>query len=90
MKLKEFNPENCIPEKAGKGPLVSMNTKTGLFAINKAACELIGLGGGILSFSTRTRKIPRTGLLRKLPRAKAGRSGLRRRFSPEYYSTIPN
>jgi hypothetical protein len=43
MKLKEFNAENTINQRADK-PSIHINTKTGLFNFNKAACDLISLG----------------------------------------------
>lgn len=46
MKLKEFNPENCIPEKSGKSPMISMSTKSGVFSFNRPACLLMGLKSG--------------------------------------------
>lgn len=45
MKLKEFNAENTITVRGGgnKIPAIGINLKTGLFAINKTACELLEL-----------------------------------------------
>jgi hypothetical protein len=43
MKLKEFNADNCASAPGGKSPTVALNTKTGLFRINKEACVLMDL-----------------------------------------------
>lgn len=45
MKLKTFNPDSC-PQAHNQAPGISINFKTGLISINKAACVLIKLGGG--------------------------------------------
>jgi len=43
MKLKEFNAENTTTTRGGgvKTPAIGINLKTGLFNINKTACELM-------------------------------------------------
>lgn len=44
MKLKVFNTTNVQQlREVSKTPFLQVNLKTGLFNINKAACELIGL-----------------------------------------------
>jgi len=45
MKLKEFNAENTKTSRGGgsKTPSIGINLKTGLFSINKTACELMDI-----------------------------------------------
>lgn len=44
MKLKEFNAANIQSNKpASTTPFIQVNTKTGLFNINRAACEVVGV-----------------------------------------------
>ena len=45
MKLKEFNAENTMSLRSEK-PSLHINTKTGLFSFNKAACDKLGLVDG--------------------------------------------
>lgn len=47
MKLREFNPENCISVSQRKGQAsISIDTKVGCNRITKAACETLGLKAG--------------------------------------------
>jgi hypothetical protein len=47
MKLKEFNPENCIgANPRSKAPSITIDTKIGCNRINGSACELMGLSEG--------------------------------------------
>lgn len=47
MALKHFN-SATLPSISSRGtaPIISLNMKAGLFGINKAACELLGLKNG--------------------------------------------
>lgn len=42
MKLKSYSTVTCQSKGKDVKPFIHINTKTGLFTINKAACELIG------------------------------------------------
>lgn len=44
MKLKEFNAENTVSRTGS--PTLSFNTKSGVFNLNKLACELLNLASG--------------------------------------------
>jgi hypothetical protein len=43
LELIEFNPQNCASGGRISSPCLSVNFKTGFFAFNGSACELIGL-----------------------------------------------
>lgn len=45
MKLKTFNTQNIQPTRSSS-PFIGINTKTGVFAINRTAAEAIGIKDG--------------------------------------------
>jgi hypothetical protein len=48
MKLKTFNPDNCISSRSGKStkPIVGINSKNGLFRMAPPVCDLLELKEG--------------------------------------------